>query len=55
LSNACNTNWGRKDVTWIETTNSPAATSAPIRREDKIFWHENNIDSFINMLRGNDI
>lgn len=50
LSNACNTNWCKKDVKWIETINSDAASSAPIRREGKIFWMDNNLDNFINML-----
>ncbi len=50
LSNACNTNWCRKDVKWIETINSDAVSSAPIRREGKIFWTDNNLDHFMGML-----
>jgi hypothetical protein len=55
LSNACNTDWCRKDVKWVETTNSPTVTSAPIRKDGKIFWHDNNIPKFINMLKENGI
>lgn len=51
LSNACNTNWGKNDITWVETTNSGAVTSAPVRAEGKIFWHNNNLNAFIAMLR----
>jgi hypothetical protein len=50
LSNACNTNWCTNDITWIETVNSQVVTSAPIRSEGKIFWHENNLQKFIQML-----
>lgn len=55
LSNACNTTWCKKDIKWIETTNSSVVTSAPIRREGKIFWHDNNITNFITMLLENGI
>ncbi len=60
LSNACNTNWCRKDTIWIETINGDGhggstVSSAPIRSEGKIFWHDNNVDGFINMLIGRDI
>lgn len=51
LSNACNTNWCKKDIRWFEVTNSPAVTSAPIRATGKIFWHDDNIDAYINMLK----
>ncbi len=51
LSNACNTNWCKKDIQWFEVTNSPAVTSAPVRSENKVFWHTNDIEVFINMLK----
>jgi hypothetical protein len=50
LSNACNTNWCKKDGKWIETVNSDAVSSALIRREGKIFWTDNNLDHFMDML-----
>jgi len=55
LSNACNTNWCKKDITWVETVNSLACSSSPIRSKGKIFWHENDIDKFIDMLKRNNI
>lgn len=55
LSNACNTDWCKKDITWIETINSHAVASAPIRKEGKIFWLENNIANFKKMLVDNGI
>lgn len=55
LSNACNTNWCKKDITWIETTNSESATSAPIRKEGKIFWYKNDRKIFLEMLQDNKI
>lgn len=48
LSNACNTNWCKKDGKWIEVTNSRACSSAPIRSEGKLFWHKNDLNAFIN-------
>lgn len=53
LSNACNTDWCKNDIKWIETVNSAAITSAPIRSDGKIFWHDNNIERFIKMLEVN--
>ncbi len=50
LSNACNTNWCKKNGKWIETVNSDAVSSAPIRNEGKIFWTDNNLDHFMDML-----
>lgn len=47
LSNACNTNYCKKSITWIETVNSLTCSSAAIRKENKIFWHDNNIDRFL--------
>lgn len=55
LSNVCNTNWCKKDKLWIETVNSPAVTSAPIRSVNKLFWHDNNIGNFLNMLQDNNL
>jgi len=50
LSNACNTNWCKNDIVWVETVNSAAVTSAPVRSEGKIFWHHNDLNKFIQML-----
>lgn len=55
LSNACNTNWCKKDIKWVEVVNGSGASSAPIRSTGKIFWYDDNIENFINMLRENDI
>lgn len=55
LSNACNTNWCKKDIKWIEIVNGPGANSAPIRASGKTFYYENNLDGFINMLKDNNI
>ena len=55
LSNACNTDWCKDDIKWIETVNSHAVTSAPIRKKDKIFWLENDLDKFKKMLSENGI
>lgn len=55
LSNACNTNWCKDDIKWVETVNSHAVTSAPIRKEGKIFWFENNLAKFKMMLSENGI
>ncbi len=55
LSNACNTDWCKKDGKWFEVTNSPAVTSAPIRKDGKVFWYNNNIDNFIQMLKSNGV
>lgn len=51
LSNACNTNWCKKDIKWFEVVNSPAVTSAPIRSSGKVFWYDNDITAFISMLK----
>jgi hypothetical protein len=51
LSNACNTSWCKKDIEWYEVVNSPAINSAPIRKEGKTFWYENDLGKFIQMLR----
>ena len=51
LSNACNTNWCKKDIIWLEAINSHAVSSAPMRKESKHFWFENNIANYINYLK----
>ena len=51
LSNACNTNWCKKDIMWFETVNGPGANSAPIRSTGKTFYYENDIDKLIGILR----
>jgi ADP-heptose:LPS heptosyltransferase len=51
LSNVCNTNWCKNDITWVEVVNSKVVTSAPIRSEGKIFWYENKLQKFLEMLK----
>jgi len=51
LSNACNTNWCKNDIKWIETINSQAVSSAPIRKEGKVFWTHNDKKKFFHMLK----
>lgn len=53
LSNACNTNWCKKDIKWFEAVNSPAVTSAPIRSEGKHFWYKNDIDGYMRLIMNN--
>ncbi len=50
LSNACNTNWCNKSTTWVEVTNSKACSSAPIRCDGKIFWHQNDLNAFLEQV-----
>ncbi len=50
LSNAVNTNWCKTDIEWIETINSEVVSSAPIRRDGKVFWMDNNLDNFLKQL-----
>jgi ADP-heptose:LPS heptosyltransferase len=50
LSNACNTNWCKKDGLWFESTNSQVASSNIIRSENKNFWYDNNLDGYISLL-----
>lgn len=50
LSNACNTNWCKKDIVWIETVNSLAVSSAPIRSTGKVFWTDNNLEKFLETI-----
>lgn len=53
LSNACNTNHCKKDIQWIETVNSITCSSAAIRKDNKVFWHENDLNKFIEYLSTN--
>lgn len=55
LSNACNTNWCKKDIKWFEVVNSLPCSSCVLRSDGKIFWHENNHNRFIQMLESNDV
>jgi hypothetical protein len=55
LSNACNTDWCKNDIKWVETVNSHTVTSAPIRKEGKIFWMKNDLPAFKKMLADNGI
>lgn len=50
LSNACNTDYCKKDIRWFEIINSPAVSSAPLRSEGKTFHYENNLDSLLNVV-----
>jgi len=51
LTNACNTSDRSKDVEWFEVVNSEAVNSSPIRAANKTFWYENDIQSFLSMLK----
>lgn len=55
LSNACNTNWCKKNIKWFEVVNSITCSSAAIRRDDKTFWYDNDVNRFIAELRRNGI
>lgn len=50
LSNACNTDWCKKDIEWVEVINSMVVSSSPIRKDNKTFWMENDLDKFITTL-----
>lgn len=56
LSNACNTNWCKKDIQWIEVVNKhptldeSVVSSAPIRSSDKTFWFDNNLSKFLELV-----
>lgn len=50
LSNACNTNHCKKDIQWLEVVNSMTCSSAAIRKDNKTFWHDNDLDKFIRYL-----
>jgi hypothetical protein len=47
LSNACNTNWCRTDVEWVEVIKHFHVASAPIRAEGKTFWYEPDLTKFL--------
>jgi hypothetical protein len=51
LSNACNTDHCKTDITWLEVVNSFAVTSAPIRSDGKLFWYKNDLDEYLAKLR----
>jgi hypothetical protein len=51
LSNACNTNWCKKDIKWFEAINSEAVSSAPIRKEGKNFWFKDDLDGYIEFIK----
>lgn len=50
LSNACNTNWCKTHIEWLEVVNSPTVSSAPIRSEGKTFWYKNDLSGFLKLL-----
>lgn len=50
LSNACNTNCCKTNIKWIEVVNSITCSSAAIRKDDKTFWHNNDLDKFCQFL-----
>jgi hypothetical protein len=50
LSNACNTNWCRKDIEWVEVVNDSIVTSAPIRTDGKVFWHDRDLAKFLDTV-----
>ena len=47
LSNACNSDWCKKDIEWVEIINSASVSSAPIRSTGKTFWYDNNLLNFL--------
>lgn len=47
LSNACNTNYCKKDIQWIEVVNSVTCSSKAIRSTGKEFWHLNDLNAFL--------
>lgn len=51
LSNACNTNFCKKNINWIEIVNSRTCSSAAIRSDNKTFWHENDLDKFCEFMK----
>jgi ADP-heptose:LPS heptosyltransferase len=51
LSNACNTDYCKKNIQWIEVVNSLTCSSAAIRKEGKHFWHVNDLNQFIDFLK----
>lgn len=55
LSNACNTNHCRTDIKWFEAINSHTVSSAPIRKNNKHFWYDKNLDGYISLLKQNNV
>lgn len=53
LSNVCNTNWCKQDIKWVEVVNSLTCSSAAIRKDGKLFWHQNDIKKFLEFLKAN--
>ena len=51
LSNACNTDWCKKDITWLEVINSHAVNSSPMGTQGKHFWYKNDIPQYIEYLK----
>lgn len=50
LSNACNVVQRSENVKWFEVVNSLSCSSNVVGSRSKIFWHKNDIKSFIEML-----
>jgi ADP-heptose:LPS heptosyltransferase len=55
LTNACNTSGRKADVQWFEVINSSVVSSAPVRSDGKVFWYENDVRAFIDMLKSRGI
>lgn len=51
LANACHTDHCRKDVKWYEAVNSPVCSTSVVRSEGKKFYHKDDINGFINLLK----
>lgn len=50
LSNACNTNWCKTDIEWMETIDCWHVSSAPIRAEGKTFWYDRDLEKFLGAI-----
>ena len=50
LSNACNSNWCKKDIEWVEIIKSASDSSAPIRSVGKVFWLEDDLNKFLKTI-----
>lgn len=50
LSNACNTDWCKKDIKWFEIVNSLTCSSCVLRSDGKVFWHENDYNKLIQKM-----
>lgn len=55
LSNACNTDWCKKDIKWFEVINSMAVSSEPMRSTGKIFVLKNDLNEFLSTLSSNEL